>query len=517
MAAVLILQDDQNLHVEITPLPRKQVKKRVRSSTDKEASKSKKSKRSKADPHEEYLVAARGIARCIDLFCKVDKLIKIGCLLQQEEAADKGELDESEAEKENRRRRLSAMSLKTRDRYTRNYQQLLHLAPSIRSLINDRTKARELTKVTQKDTMLRRFQSDGGLKPAIYNGNPSRSHLGVNHPVLASYLCPVSRLAEFNRDPAEGQKKLASGGIRLTANDFPAFLWSGNPPGSMTEGLLQGYLIERVMRHIFTGLSTALGQDSRATRTCNAMLHDMTTVEAKHIAYACVQARFGISAQNKWSDIDGNFNYPEFYHNIIDFIRDCGDTDWVGELKKWWNMSLFKNEAGREGGSEARPSADEYGRSSLGSMDSLARMRAQVAARGSTTAKSSAVPAVPVPPPPPARPATPPPPARPVTPPPSSPAAIRAESLPPTPLPLPPPPARSPPPSNVASSSRKSPALSDLTDDEDALNDITNRKSKRPAAKTHSKRKGKNRRIEDSGDEEAQQPAKRARKQTCRR
>lgn len=152
-------------------------------------------------------------------------------------------------------------------------------------------------------------------------------------------------------------------------------------------------------------------------------------------------------------------------------------------------------------------------------MDSLARMRAQVAARGSTTAKSSAVPAVPVPPPPPARPATPPPPARPVTPPPSSPAAIRAESLPPTPLPLPlpPPPARSPPPSNVASGSCKSPALSYLTDDEDALNDITNRKSKRPAAKTHSKRKGKNRHIEDSGDEEAQQPAKRARKQTRRR
>ncbi|KAG1786578.1 hypothetical protein EV424DRAFT_1551397 [Suillus variegatus] len=350
-----------------TPLPRKQVKKRVRSSTDKEASKSKKSKRSKADPHEEYLVAARGIARCIDLFCKVDKPIKIGYLLQQEEAADKGELDESKAEKENRRRRLSAMSLKTRDRYTRNYQQLLHLAPSIRSLINDRTKARELMKVTQKmntvisatrsDDVARLksqighyavpIPSDGGLKPAIYNGNPSRSHLGVNHPVLASYLCPVSRLAEFNRDPAEGQKKLASGGIRLTANDFPAFLWSGNPPGcdydddAMTEGLLQGYLIERVMRHILTGPSTALGQDSWATQTCNAMLHDMTTVEAEHIAYAFVQARFGISAQNKWSDINGNFNYPEFYHNIIDFIRDCGDTDWVGELKKWWNMYVF--------------------------------------------------------------------------------------------------------------------------------------------------------------------------------
>jgi hypothetical protein len=54
-----------------------------------------------------------------------------------------------------------------------------------------------------------------------------------------------------------------------------------------------------------------------------------------------LQARFGITAQNKWSDIDGNFKYPEFYHNIIDFIRDCGDTDWVGQLKKWWNMYVF--------------------------------------------------------------------------------------------------------------------------------------------------------------------------------
>lgn len=43
------------------------------------------------------------------------------------------------------------------------------------------------------------------------------------------------------------------------------------------------------MRHIFTGPSTALGEDSRATRSCNASLHDMTTVQPEHIAYACVQ------------------------------------------------------------------------------------------------------------------------------------------------------------------------------------------------------------------------------------
>ncbi|KAG1838089.1 hypothetical protein DFJ58DRAFT_846209 [Suillus subalutaceus] len=334
-----------------TPPPRKQVKKHAHSSSSKMASKSKtakKSKEGKEDPHEEYLVAARGIARCVDCFCKVDKLIKIGCLLQQEEAAAKGELDESKAEKQTRKKRLSAIMW---------------------TLINNHTEARELTKVTQKvntvisatrsdDAACLKSQighyaapipSDGGLKPAIYNGNPSRSHLGVNHPVLASFLFPVSHLAKFNRDPANvfslrfaflrGQKKLASGGICMTANDFPAFLWSGKPPGcdydddTMIDSLLQGYLIER------------LGQDSWVTQTCNAALHDMTTVEAEHIAYA---ACFGIGMQNKWLDIDSNFKYLEFYHNIINFICDCEDTDWVGVLKKWWNMTLFKNKAGQE-------------------------------------------------------------------------------------------------------------------------------------------------------------------------
>lgn len=37
------------------------------------------------------------------------------------------------------------------------------------------------------------------------------------------------------------------------------------------------------------GPSSALGGDSRATRSCNAILHNMTAVEAEHIAYICVQ------------------------------------------------------------------------------------------------------------------------------------------------------------------------------------------------------------------------------------
>ncbi|KAG2152206.1 hypothetical protein BD769DRAFT_1658636 [Suillus cothurnatus] len=353
---------------------------------DKGNPKSKKIKPSKdnddSDPDqvpEEYLAAARAIACCVDLFCNVEKLLRVGFLLQQEQAAENGELDELEAEHESRKKRLATLSTNTLDRYKRNYQQLLHLAPGLRPLIADHPKSKQLTQIARKmNAVISRTRSDNAtrlkvqighyaapeplqeaLKPTIYNGGSlSRAHMGINHPVLASFLCPISALEDFKNDPAQARKWMEVGWIRMTSIDFPVFLWAGKPPASnynedaMHEGLFQGYFLERIhiMRHIFTGPSTALGDDSRATHSCNASLHDMTTVEVEHIAYACVQARFAISNKNKWAKADGEFNNRAFYYNIINFIHECEDRDWAEGLLKWWNRALFKNENGREGG-----------------------------------------------------------------------------------------------------------------------------------------------------------------------
>lgn len=178
-----------------------------------------------------------------------------------------------------------------------------------------------------------------------------------------------------------GQKKLASGGIHLATNNFPAFLWSGNPPAcnydddTMTEGLLQGYLIECVSfslqyHHqyhanmyqgnvayiygpIYSSRSRLVGymnlqccttwhNNCRSRAYCLYLHTSKSSYSGKcWLTLFNSQAHFGISTQNKWLDIDGNFKYPEFYHNIIDSIRNCGDTDWVGQLKKWWNMYVF--------------------------------------------------------------------------------------------------------------------------------------------------------------------------------
>lgn len=67
------------------------------------------SKDTDEDLDEEYFAAARAMTRCYDLFCKVEKLIKIGCLLQQDEAADKGDLEEDEADKVSRKKRLEGL------------------------------------------------------------------------------------------------------------------------------------------------------------------------------------------------------------------------------------------------------------------------------------------------------------------------------------------------------------------------------------------------------------------------
>jgi hypothetical protein len=53
-------------------------------------------KEAKSDLHEEYLAAACCITQCVDIFCKIDKVIDIGMLLKQHELADSGDLSKDE-------------------------------------------------------------------------------------------------------------------------------------------------------------------------------------------------------------------------------------------------------------------------------------------------------------------------------------------------------------------------------------------------------------------------------------
>ncbi|KIJ57754.1 hypothetical protein HYDPIDRAFT_34818 [Hydnomerulius pinastri MD-312] len=235
----------------------------------------------------------------------------------------------------------------------------------------------------------------------------------------------------------------------MPSDIYPVFSWSGDPPADdfqeedIYEGLFKGYLLERVMRHIFTGPSTALGEESRATRACNAELHDMAKVEAAHIAYGCVLARFGITSKNRWSEKDGQFSYRRFYYHVLDDIESNDDQAWKDAILRHHNMVLFKHERGRNAGSGSHSDGHRSPASESSSDPFLVKMRAQAAARASAAGSKSSDASVPserrgpsavviTPPPSSPRPSSPPPPPPPPSPPPPSPPRGREPSPPPS-------------------------------------------------------------------------------------
>ena len=52
------------------------------------------------------------------------------------------------------------------------------------------------------------------------------------------------------------------------------------------------------------------------------------------------QARFGISAKNRWAETDGPFSYRVFYYTVMEEIEDCVDLEWKKDLLKHYNMHV---------------------------------------------------------------------------------------------------------------------------------------------------------------------------------
>ncbi|KAG1831916.1 hypothetical protein F4604DRAFT_934190 [Suillus subluteus] len=72
----------------------------------------------------------------------------------------------------------------------------------------------------------------------------------------------------------------------------------------------------------------------------------MQKVEAEHIAYAFIQARYGISSRDKWSENDGKYSYRDAYYRTIKAIREAPNPDWAKSLLEWWNNAVFGNKKG---------------------------------------------------------------------------------------------------------------------------------------------------------------------------
>ncbi|KAG9308734.1 hypothetical protein JVU11DRAFT_11522 [Chiua virens] len=291
------------------------------------------------------------------------------------------------------------------------YRKILQVTPGLKEIINNPKRADELTDITQKmnktihstrsidATSLKKQivqyllpdPHKEGLKPSIVNGC-GQAEMGLKHPVLAHFLCPVDQLEAYDKDPARTHKLLECGNISMNAGNFPAILWSGNVlPGddwnaeNMNDSLFQSYVLTQVAHHIFKGPTCTLNDEGKeGLKQSNAELHDMMTMEPKHIAYVCMQTCFRISSMLTWNEKDREFSYWEFYNNIISYICNAVDKEWRDDLLRWWNvqviLQLFGNEKGRVFNADIKKDTSASS-SGSGPQTVMEKMQAQIKAQ----------------------------------------------------------------------------------------------------------------------------------------
>ncbi|KAG2067993.1 hypothetical protein BDR04DRAFT_1158352 [Suillus decipiens] len=400
---------------------------------------------SETDPHEKFLAASHCLA------------------LQQRDAAENGELSEDEDAQVCCDKRLSKISPRVQERYKKNFT-----SSELNTIIKKMDAA--ISATCSDDTSHLKSQighymafntKDHPICPAIYDRSGLWTHLGINHPILAHFLCPVRELKRFSEDADKALKDIQCGNVNLTAFALPAFLWARDLPGkdydddNMFKGMFDDYAA-----HFYKPFKCIWGE-THATCTCNAALHNMTMVEAVHITYGCLQVCFGISAKNAWSEVDGAFNYRDFYNNIIELIDDSPDPEWKEELIKVWNVKLFKNEEGHD--SNGTQDDNRVSSSRKDRDNDLARVHVQMAACHAAKA------ALAHPPSPPPSVSPPPHPRKSMPAHPSEPTPYHKSTPvpPPTPRPVPAPrqvsPRKLPAPSAPAPACAESPTPSDLT------------------------------------------------------
>ncbi|KAJ7764078.1 hypothetical protein B0H14DRAFT_2633642 [Mycena olivaceomarginata] len=120
-------------------------------------------------------------------------------------------------------------------------------------------------------------------------------------------------------------------------------------PDDREDGLLEGSTLFATAKHIYQGPSTALKPDGCARgRAGNASINGITALTDRDVGYVAIQgrlhffsilveARFGVSSQDHWNQMDVDFNYRDFYWSVVDILQ--GEEG--QEILDRFNMKVF--------------------------------------------------------------------------------------------------------------------------------------------------------------------------------
>ncbi|KAF7317524.1 hypothetical protein MKEN_00839000 [Mycena kentingensis (nom. inval.)] len=207
------------------------------------------------------------------------------------------------------------------------------------------------------------------LSPALSSSDESKATRGVTHPVSLSNLLPCAErrllpdltYSAADSDPDreisdEGKDLLTRIGNRkytLDNSEFPSFLyadWTIVVPGQRKVGLFRGFLVLRVLRHIWISRKfaiTGLAEDAGIPGACAARRHRVSNVTPRMLGIAICHARTMLSSSS-WMQKDGDYDYLEMFNKIVDVLESEKESVvvWAKETLEFVDKSIYNaNEA----------------------------------------------------------------------------------------------------------------------------------------------------------------------------
>ncbi|KAG0698671.1 hypothetical protein DFH29DRAFT_1002598 [Suillus ampliporus] len=191
---------------------------------------------------------------------------------------------------------------------------------------------------------------------------------GFVHNTTGMLLCPVEYMWSLTSYVSTKEKiRDRDSDFLVTAYSWPAFLYKDYSfdSANIEKGLFRSTLLLKAFKHIFTSPSSAKeidgngngadvitahqrhrrsSENDAANRSHVANIIGMKMVTPCAIACTACQLRFALSSVNSWRSVDGDFDYYDFYNNIVDFFEVVPGTDaqaCITELLKWWNRKVF--------------------------------------------------------------------------------------------------------------------------------------------------------------------------------
>ncbi|TFK25465.1 hypothetical protein FA15DRAFT_680234 [Coprinopsis marcescibilis] len=149
----------------------------------------------------------------------------------------------------------------------------------------------------------------------------SKANHGFYHYWTGKLLCPVG----LDWEDPKIQEELRSGTTIVSGEYWPAFIYKDYTcdENNIWKGLFQSDILVKVVCTI-----VSLGSQ-KATKSCNAVIHNMTSVTIPLLAYIATQVMF---SQN-----DVATDSETFYNLIISLLNNPDEKNDVDALLNWWN------------------------------------------------------------------------------------------------------------------------------------------------------------------------------------